>query len=165
MISQIDLQIIEEQLGRPPRGVKAIETRCPCGHPQVIRVSSLIGEQPFPTLFWLSCPALVAQISQLEHLGLIERLEEMIQADSAFREAYKNNHREYIAERWAAMSPDEIALIDKKTYRKLFDECGIGGIRNWEAVKCLHLHYAHHLARNNVIGQWLDENFQFEFCK
>lgn len=37
---------------------------------------------------------------------------------------------------------------------------GIGGIENPYSVKCLHTHYAHHLARpqdGNLIGQWVDE--------
>ena len=24
-------------------------------------------------------------------------------------------------------------------------------------VKCLHLHYAHHLARGNTVGRWMEE--------
>ena len=37
---------------------------------------------------------------------------------------------------------------------------GIAGMRDPAAVKCLHCHYAHYLARpqdGNVIGQWTDE--------
>lgn len=45
---------------------------------------------------------------------------------------------------------------------KLFIGRGIGGIRfeNPSSVKCLHTHYAHHLARpedGNLIGLWVDE--------
>jgi hypothetical protein len=37
---------------------------------------------------------------------------------------------------------------------------GIAGIREFSAVKCLHCHYAHHLARpdhGNLIGRWVED--------
>ncbi len=37
---------------------------------------------------------------------------------------------------------------------------GIAGILDFTAVKCLHCHYAHFLARpahSNIIGQWVQE--------
>ncbi|MFN4219232.1 MAG: DUF501 domain-containing protein, partial [Candidatus Bipolaricaulia bacterium] len=53
-----DRAIIERQLGRPPRGLRNIEVRCPWGYPAVIRVAPLLTEnkklEPFPTLFWLT---------------------------------------------------------------------------------------------------------------
>ncbi|MBI1729942.1 DUF501 domain-containing protein [Candidatus Acetothermia bacterium] len=165
MISSADLATIEQQLGRPPRGALGVETRCPAGHPQVIRVYPLIDGKPFPTLFWLSCPNLVAQISRLEHQNYIQKIEELIRQDASFRERVFKNHRENIHERWAELSQADIVFIDKKGYRSQLLDYGIGGIKNWESVKCLHLHYAHHLARENAIGQWLDEHFQIEKCK
>jgi hypothetical protein len=165
MISKSDLAVIEQQLGRPPRGALAVETRCPIGHPQVIRVYPLIDGKPFPTLFWLSCPNLVAQISRLEHQNYIQKIEELIQQDPEFHERVFKNHRDNIRERWAELSEADIEFIDKKGYREQLQECGIGGIKNWETVKCLHLHYAHHLARENAIGQWIDVHFQFVACK
>jgi hypothetical protein len=39
-------------------------------------------------------------------------------------------------------------------------DVGIAGMHNFEAVKCLHCHYAHFLARpehRNIIGKWVHE--------
>jgi hypothetical protein len=45
-----------------------------------------------------------------------------------------------------------------------FKERGIGGLQDWDRVKCLHMHYAHHLVRENVIGQWIAERFKILEC-
>jgi hypothetical protein len=44
-------------------------------------------------------------------------------------------------------------------YTALFDTYGIGGLRDWQQVRCLHMQYAHHLCGENVIGQWLDQHY------
>jgi len=93
MVSERDLKVLKEQLGRPPRGVLAIERRCPAGHPQVIRVYPLIDGEPFPTLFWLTCPEIVKQISRLEHESWIRKLEERIARDPEFRRRYHEAHK------------------------------------------------------------------------
>jgi hypothetical protein len=39
-------------------------------------------------------------------------------------------------------------------------DVGIAGMQNFDAVKCLHTHYAHFLARpahGNLIGQWVHD--------
>jgi len=167
-ISSEDLKRLEAQLGREPRSVLEISKRCPVGHPighpAVIKVHPLVDGEPFPTLYWLSCPELVKQISRLEHEGYIEKLEALIAADETMRERYFQNHRDYIEERWKVFSEEDKADIRSQGYEKLFSENGIGGIRNWETIKCLHLQYAHHLARENVIGRWIDEHFEITLC-
>ena len=160
-----DLDTLREQLGREPRGVRAIETRCPVGHPQIVRVYPLVDGEPFPTLFWLTCPSLVRQISQLEHQGLIAKLEGLIAQDDDLRAGLFENHRAYIAERWNELSAGDQQWVRDQDLSDVFLERGIGGIFNWETVKCLHLHYAHHLARSNVLGAWIDEHFEIEDCR
>ena len=44
-------------------------------------------------------------------------------------------------------------------YASLFDTYGIGGLRDWQQIRCLHMQYAHHLCGENVIGQWLDQHY------
>lgn len=164
MISEKDLALIQTQIGRKPRGVRAIETRCPAGHPQVIRVYPLVDEKPFPTLFWLTCPELIAQISRLEHQGFIQRIELLIGEDEVFKTGYHLNHSEYANERWSELSSDDVNWIEQQNLTASIKNTGIGGIRDRDTVKCLHLHYAHHLARANVIGAWIDENFDISLC-
>ena len=160
-----DLDTLREQLGRKPRGVRAIETRCPVGHPQVVRVYPLVDGEPFPTLFWLSCPSLVRQIAQLEHQGLIADLEALIARDDDLRAGLFENHRAYIAERWNELSARDRQGVRDRGMADVFWERGIGGILNWTTVKCLHLHYAHHRARANVLGAWIDGHREIVACR
>ena len=55
--------LIEKQLGRPPRGIRAIS----CSHdndvPLVVKMAPLVDKQPFPTLFWLCSKDLHKAIS------------------------------------------------------------------------------------------------------
>ena len=40
-------------------------------------------------------------------------------------------------------------------------ECGVGGLRVPEQVKCLHLHYAHFLATgDNLVGEWCENELE-----
>jgi len=164
-VSPRDVDVLREQLGREPRGVRAVETRCPIGHPQVIRVYPLVEGAPFPTLFWLTCPALVAQISQLEHGGTIAELEAALARDDALRQEYKANHRTYVADRWHELSERDRRWVELQGLSDVFLERGIGGIRHWSTVKCLHLHYAHHLARANALGAWIDAHYEIAVCR
>ena len=43
-------------------------------------------------------------------------------------------------------------------------ERGIGGIANRDSVKCLHLHYAHHLARGSAIGAEIETLGTIRIC-
>ena len=165
MVSKSDLQQIEAQLGRRPRGVIAVERRCPAGHPQVIKVYPLIEKEPFPTLFWLTCPGIIRQISRLEHEGWIEHLERLIKEDQGLRRRYHRSHRAYIQERWETLSEEDKRCIEEQGLREVFQRRGIGGLRDWDAVKCLHMHYAHFKAREeNPIGEWIEERFEIREC-
>ena len=164
-ISKQDFETLERQLQRRPRGVRAIEVRCPSGHPLVIRVHPLIDEKPFPTLFWLTCPSVIAQISRIEHLGHIQKLESILKDHPEMMKRYHDNHRSYIEERLRQLSAGEKSHAKSQGYLKVLEQCGIGGIRDWNTIKCMHLQYAHHLARENEIGEWIDENFQISLCE
>lgn len=164
-VSARDMDALREQLGREPRGVRAIETRCPVGHPQVIRVYPLVDGEPFPTLFWLSCPSIVRQISQLEHQGLISEMETRVARDDPLRAQYLEDHRAYIRERWTELAERDRQWIRDQGLSDALLERGIGGMVNWTSVKCLHLHYAHHLARANVLGARIDARCDVAPCR
>ena len=57
--------------------------RCPCGRPSVLVQAPYDAEAgaPFPTLYWLSCPALVQAIGRLEASGGIELLADELARD------------------------------------------------------------------------------------
>ena len=115
-----------EQLGREPLTEFSVVARCGDGHPLVIRNHPVDRDgQPFPTLYWLSCPAAVKSVARLESEGCIKRLEERSRTDPEFGAALDEAHRRYAAERghWA---PGAEAWG------------GVGGSR--AGVKCLHAH-------------------------
>ena len=137
-----DLRIVAEQLGRPPTVRFTVVARCPGGHPLVIR-NAPVDEHgdPFPTTFWLTCPDAVRAVSRLEAEGWISRLNERFDTEPEFADAVARAHAEYARER---------ARDDPGAEQ----HGGVGGTRR--GLKCLHAHYAHHLAGgDDVVGAWV----------
>ena len=128
-----DLAAVAAQLGRPPRGVRTVAHRCPCGRPDVVETAPRLDDgTPFPTLYYLTCPRAVAACSQLESAGSMRQLETELAADSELAAAYRRAHEDYLARRAAIADVPEIAGVSA------------GGMP--ERVKCLHVHLAHALA-------------------
>jgi exopolyphosphatase / guanosine-5'-triphosphate,3'-diphosphate pyrophosphatase len=103
---------------------------------------------PFPTLFWLTCPETVKAVSGLESEGWIKRLDERAEVDPDLRSALRRAHEEYA--RWRGiLHPGAEAWG------------GVGGAAR--GVKCLHAHYAFHLAGGpDPIGGWVAERLAEE---
>ena len=52
-----DLEVVERQLGRPPRAFRRVAVRCPFGAPAVVEQEPFDSDgTPFPTQFWLTLP-------------------------------------------------------------------------------------------------------------
>lgn len=87
-----DLEIIQSQLGRPPRQVLGVVTRCRYGLPEVILTNPITeGKSPFPTFLWLSCPLLKKKIDRLEGAGWVRKLQAMIDGIKQERGGGKRN--------------------------------------------------------------------------
>ncbi len=128
MIDAADLAHLEEQLGRPPYPPVRVACRCAAGRPVVVEQPATTPDgAPFPTAFWLCCPGLIRAVSVLEGEGGVRALEDRIAADPALAAAFAEAQA-----RHRALRPEH-AL-------------GIGGVRNAQAVKCLHAHVAFALA-------------------
>ena len=136
-----DREVVERQLGRPPRAFRRVVVRCPFGRPAVTEQEAYDSEgEPFPTTYYLTCPYLVAAVSRLEAAGGVEAWSERAQADPDLAqslgdatEAQRAIRRELAGGRTGA---DEGASL----------ELGIGGSRNPARLKCLHAHVAFALA-------------------
>jgi exopolyphosphatase/guanosine-5'-triphosphate,3'-diphosphate pyrophosphatase len=144
-----DLEVVREQLGREPEIPFTVVARCAVGggHPLVIRNHPLDPEgHPFPTLYWLTCPAAVRTVSRVESEGWIRRLSERAATDPEFGEALERAHREYARERGLTVPEAE----------------GWGGVAGTRVgVKCLHAHYAYHLSGGpDPVGQWVAERIE-----
>ena len=161
---QHQLALIAEQLGRAPRGIEAVAAVDGNGTPLVLRMAPIVDSKPFPTLYWLSCERLKIEISRIETSGVIKQRETRLQEDADFLAAYHASHRAYVDARWEYMSAGQRQEVERLAYTEILRERGIGGIANWDQVRCLHTQYAHHLCGNNVIGQWLDAEFSVIDC-
>ncbi len=163
-----DRVVIEKQLGRTPRGSFGVAVRCPWGYPAVIRVAPLLGAgetiEPFPTLFWLTCPILIEQLSRLEEQGLIARLEAELSRDPQLQAQYQNDHQRYTQERATLLSDADRRVLSRLGWLNALQGRGIAGIADQRRVKCLHAQYGFHLARGGTIGRWLEERFQLSWC-
>jgi hypothetical protein len=125
-----DRAVVERQLGRPPRAFRRVVVRCPFGRPAVTEQSAYddAGE-PFPTMFWLTCPYLVAAVSRLEAAGGVERWTRAAAEDPELGASLERAHAE------------------QRQLRPELD-LGVGGARPGPAgLKCLHAHVAFALAR------------------
>lgn len=159
-----DKRIIAAQLGRAARGLLKVERRCPYGYPQVILVYPLIEGEPFPTTFWLTCPFLAEEIDHLEEAGWIRRMETLLREDTGLNARLQRAHRAYIEERMNLLSiEDRRFLNDFGMSASLLDK-GIGGIADFNRIKCLHLHVAHALARENPIGEIILSRLRLHYC-
>ena len=137
-----DLGVVRAQLGRDPTTPFVVVCRCTGGHPLVIRNAPLdADDHPFPTTYWLTCPTATKAVSRLESEGWIARLNDRVQDEESFDEALQAAHRAYAEDR-AADLPEARAWG------------GVGGTRT--GVKCLHAHYAYHLAGgDDPVGAWV----------
>ncbi len=137
-----DLSIVREQLGREPTVSFTVVARCPGGHPLVIRNAPIDRDgHPFPTLFWLTCPIAVKAAARLESQGWVRTWNGRAEKDEALAAALAVAHEEYARERSRGF-PQALAWG------------GVGGASR--GVKCLHAHYANHLAGGrDPIGAWV----------
>ena len=146
----------------------SVARHCPAGHPLVLRCHPLRLVKgrplPFPTLYWLDCRHVQHAISVLEHRGLIKLLQEKIRGDSALRAGVEKDHAEYVARRAALLRDDDLELLERHGMLDEYNERGIGGIRCTTAIKCLHLHYAHHLMHGSTVGRLIDEAASVVLC-
>lgn len=143
-VSPADLATLEEQLGRPARGVVGVAARCVCGRPTVVRTAPRLPDgTPFPTTFYLTHPRAVAAVSTLEASGVMREMTERLGHDEALAEAYRAAHEHYLAERAALGDVPEIAGVSA------------GGMPT--RVKCLHVLVGHALAAGPGVNPLGDE--------
>lgn len=139
-----DREAARAQLGRPVRGDPEVVTRCHLHLPVVLRVPPVLDDgEPFPTLYWLSCPLAHRRIARLESAGGVREADARAAEDAGFAEALAAAHARYAAERDAALEAlDDVAIAPSG---------GVGGSSG--GTKCLHAHYAHAAAGGeNAVG-------------
>jgi hypothetical protein len=139
--SAADLERVRALLGREPLGRFDVVVRDETGDPVVIRNEPLLEDgTPMPTRYWLIGPAAIRAVGRLESAGGVDRAERLL--DPA---AVAAAHDRYAAERDAALPAGHTGPVPSG---------GVGGTR--VGVKCLHAHYAWHLAGgDDPVGAWV----------
>lgn len=143
VVVESDRDAVRRLLGREPLAPFDVVVRRVDGAPVVIRNAPLLPDgRPMPTRYWLVDPDLNREIGRLESAGGVDESERDV--DAAELAA---THDRYAAERDAALPPDHTGPRPSG---------GVGGTR--VGVKCLHTHYAHHLAvGDDPVGRWVAE--------
>jgi hypothetical protein len=142
-----DLAVVAAQLGRTPRGTRAVAHRCPCGLPDVVETTPRLPDgTPFPTLFYLTCPRAVHECSRLESSGLMREMGARLAEDPRLAEAYQKAHEDYLERRERVGHVAEI------------DGVSAGGMPT--RVKCLHVHLGHALAVGPGVNPFGDETIE-----
>ena len=128
-----DLEIVERQLGRPPRAFRRVAVRCPYGAPAVVEQQPFdAAGEPFPTQFWLTCRHLSAAIARLEAAGGVERWTDAAEHDPELGASLSRAHGEQ-----QELRPELRG--------------GVGGSTRGGSLKCLHAHAAFALARPGYV--------------
>ena len=161
--SEKDAAVLAWQLKNNNIFAKSVLSRCPWGYPKVVLLSPLPQKNEkkgdklnfiaISTPLWLTCPFLNDKIHKLEDQGYVKKIEGVIQGETGYLEEMKQAHVHY-------------AFLRKKSYLQFIGEqetiepncklmsSGVGGIRTFDTVKCLHLHYAHFtLYQENSVGR------------
>ena len=153
-----DIDLVQRQLGRYPRGMVAVGARCVCGRPlAVITRPVLPGGIPFPTTCYLTGPEAVKAASHVEAAGVMQQYNDMLALDEELKAAYEQAHNLYLAFR------HELAgrLGDSEEH---IEGTSAGGMP--VRVKCLHALLAQSLVMGpgvNPIGDLVLERVKDEF--
>lgn len=158
-ITEQDKEIIRQQIGREPQGIVTVAYRAENGVPLVLQMRSIVDGKLFPTMYWLSSKTLSKAIGAIETKGWVKDVEQRLSTDEALRTKYLENQQQYIEKRAEQMLPEDLQFIKDNNFEEVFQRYGIGGIAQWDKVRCLHMQYAHHLVDGNIIGELLDEEF------
>jgi hypothetical protein len=144
--SEQDVVVLTKLLGRPPRAGFEVVVRDRAGDPVVIRNAPLLDDgTPMPTRYWLVDPELSLRIARLESAGGVRAAEAAVEP-----EQLGAAHERYACERDASLAADHAGPRPTG---------GVGGTRR--GVKCLHAHYAYHLAGgDDPVGRWVEEQLR-----
>ena len=157
-----DFAAVADQLGKRPHSFLSVASRCPAGHPSVVMGYPLRYQAnrpvPFPSHLWLTCPRLSDQLSHLERQGCIGQLQRLLLNSPDLQRRFMHDHRRCIDHRWRLLRRHDRHAIRCYGLMHVYQDRGIGGVANWMSIKCLHLHYAHHLVLGDVIGQLLEQH-------
>jgi hypothetical protein len=142
VVADADRLDAERQLGRAPRSLAGVAARCPFGRPSVLLQAPYDASgAPFPTLYWLSCRALVQAVGALEAEGGIALVAALL-ADDAEMAADHDLAAQRVRSARARLAQPGGPMLDQGAALA----AGIAGEATGGGLKCLHAHAALALA-------------------
>ncbi|WP_111767634.1 DUF501 domain-containing protein [Nakamurella deserti] len=137
-----DIAALTAELGRPPRGLRAVAYRCAHDVPAVVQTAPRLPDgSPFPTLYYLCCSVLNSTVGRMEGEGVMAGMTDRLADDPELAVGYRAAHDAYLAERNAL---EDLGI-----------EVTAGGMPT--RVKCLHVLVAHALAAGPGVNPLGDE--------
>ena len=146
-----DATIVRAQLGYLPDNYVRVSARNRQQEPVAIQTYPLQAGAPFPTLFWLTHPAISVAIAGMERKGYIKEIQRTL--DATERQRLWSAHRAYAAARWESLSETDRTFLtatpSTERMRHMLECSGIAGTlldsqqQEVPSIKCLHTHYAH----------------------
>lgn len=154
-----DCEVVARQLGRTPDGMIGASARCSFGAPTAVLCSPVVARrarggdgripaEPFPTLYWLTCPFLKERVGRLEGGQAFLDIRKMIAEDAQFEAGLRRAADEYrrIRRRLYEELPEGLkGLIGEKAAKDLLAS-GPGGVKDYRNIKCLHIHLANFIS-------------------
>lgn len=148
--TQQDLDTVSRQLGRPARDIVEIGARCVCGNPLVATTAPRLSSGiPFPTVYYLTHPAITAAVSRLEAAGEMVTMNERLEQDQDLAAAQQRAHEDYLAVRAAVGERSGTGPVPEIAH------VSAGGMPS--RVKCLHVMVGHALAAGPGVNALGDE--------
>jgi uncharacterized protein len=151
LVAGEDAALVAGQLGREPHSMSAVPVRCPFGFPAVVEdLPYDVAGRPFPTLYYCTCPTLVAAVSRLESEGGVARWTARLAQEPALARAAADAAADEAVRRTDLVRRHGLTMVDGGSSLS----SGVGGVGDLLALKCLHAHVAHALARPGyVLGE------------
>jgi hypothetical protein len=163
LVSGADLRTVAAQLARRPHDMSRVVARCPYGYPAAVEDLPYGADgRPFPTLYYLTCPTLVAGVAALESAGGVQSWARRAAGDQGLARslakagAQSRRRRRELARRYALPMLDGGASLRSGVGGVGCSadargqgggaRCGSGPTGSAAAIKCLHAHVAHALA-------------------
>jgi hypothetical protein len=143
LVAGADAVVVARQLGRSPHAMGRVAARCPFGFPAVVEDLPYDGHgRPFPTLYYCTCPTLVAAVSRRESDGGVGEWTRRLAAEPELARSAAEAAALSTARREQLVREHGLSMVDGGASL----ETGVGGVGDVRAVKCLHAHVAHAFA-------------------
>ena len=141
-----DVEAVRTRIGREPIADFEVVVRGPNGEPVVLRNAPFTFDgTPMPTLYWLTDPGVAQRVARIEAAGGVRRAQAAVDPADLLAA-----HARYATERDATIPDDHAGPRPSG---------GVGGTA--VGVKCLHAHYAWHLAGgDDPVGRWVEAQLE-----